>query len=349
MPIIPEKKDRPALLPVRHPEADFFICGVLDAPVKDDVASMEHPMFSLATKPDRRIRVYEHNGNTLQITPSVLGLATIFDKDVLIYCVSQLMAAINRGEEVSRTLHIQAYDLLAATNRRTDGPAYRRLVETMDRLQGTNLKTTIETNGVEQTRGFSIIDEWDIVKKRRDGRMLSMSVTLSRWLFNAVLGKEVLTISEAYFRLRKPIERRIYELARKHCGAKDEFKIRVELLHKKVGATGTLRQFRLAVRELVQQDHLPDYSVRLDGGFVVFRRRPDAAVQIAGNLGLPPLSPRAFEEAKPYAVRCGDDVYQWEQDWRAWWAETGQKTVVNADRAFVGWCRKRAAGRTRRN
>jgi hypothetical protein len=31
------------------------------------------------------------------VTPSVKGRATIHDKDILIFCISQLMAAINAG------------------------------------------------------------------------------------------------------------------------------------------------------------------------------------------------------------------------------------------------------------
>ena len=38
-----------ALLPDRYPTADFFVADIFDAAPKDDVASMEHPMFSLAT------------------------------------------------------------------------------------------------------------------------------------------------------------------------------------------------------------------------------------------------------------------------------------------------------------
>jgi len=34
-----------ALLPQRHPNHDLFICDVLDAIPKDDMASMEHPIF----------------------------------------------------------------------------------------------------------------------------------------------------------------------------------------------------------------------------------------------------------------------------------------------------------------
>ena len=68
----------------------------------DDIASMEHPIFSLSTKPDMRVLRYEYNGNIITINPSDEGLATIHDKDILIYCASQLRAAITRGEALSR-------------------------------------------------------------------------------------------------------------------------------------------------------------------------------------------------------------------------------------------------------
>ena len=64
---------------------------------KDDMATMEHPVFSLSTRPDLRILSYAHNGVEITVTPSVRGLATIHDKDILIYCISQLMAALNAG------------------------------------------------------------------------------------------------------------------------------------------------------------------------------------------------------------------------------------------------------------
>src|SRR5579884_4451855 len=91
-------KGKLALLPHRHPDHELFICDVLDAIPKDDMASMEHPIFSLATKPDTRVQRYEHKNVTVEIAPSVRGLATIYDKDILIYCASQLMAKKNAGE-----------------------------------------------------------------------------------------------------------------------------------------------------------------------------------------------------------------------------------------------------------
>ena len=131
------------LLPVRHPNQDFFVCDVLDAIPKDDMASMEHPIFSLATRPDTRVLRYEQGGTTIEIAPSVRGLATIHDKDILIYCISQLIAKMNGGEAPNRTLHITAYDLLVSTNRETSGDGYRRLKEAFERLRGTSITTNI--------------------------------------------------------------------------------------------------------------------------------------------------------------------------------------------------------------
>ena len=68
-------------MPVKHGQGDLFICDVADAALKDLIPQMEHPFYSLSKKPDTVIRRYEHNGNWLQIIPSVKGLATIYDID----------------------------------------------------------------------------------------------------------------------------------------------------------------------------------------------------------------------------------------------------------------------------
>lgn len=63
-------------------------------------------------------------------------------------------------------------------------------------------------------------------------------------------------------RLRKPLERRMCELARKHCGKKDGWKISLELLQKKCGSGSTLKEFRSLVTTIVDEDtvhhHMPN-------------------------------------------------------------------------------------------
>lgn len=112
---------------------------------------LEYPFYSLSKKPDTNIRYYEHNGHSIEIKPSVKGLATIYDKDILIYCISQIMAKRKRGEPVSQRMRINSRELLMFTNRGTSGRDYAALVEALDRLGGTQVRTNIRTGDEEQS------------------------------------------------------------------------------------------------------------------------------------------------------------------------------------------------------
>lgn len=321
------------VVPTSPAQGDFFLCDFMGASPKHDLASMEHPLFSLSTRPDRRILTYEHNDAVVTITPSVKGRATIFDADILIFCISQLMAGLNAGKAVARRLTLTAHDLLVATNRETSGDGYRRLRDAFERLAGTRITTNIVTGDEETTTGFGLIESWEIVRKTRAGRMMSVSVTLSEWLYRAVLSKSVLTLSRDYFNLRKPLERRLYELARKHCGRQPEWRVSVETLLKKSGSSSPRRVFRAMVRELIKAGSLPDYQmVEEPGDIICFT--PEAAVVDVSGQG-PQLSPEALEQAR--VLMPGADVYALEAQWRAFWLASGKKPLRSADGAFLGW------------
>jgi len=330
-----------SLIPDRHLTGDFFVCDLFGALPKDDLASMEHPIFSLSTRPDRKVLAYEHNGTEITITPSVKGRATIHDKDILIYCISQLMAALNAGRAVSRTLTLKAHDLLIATNRETSGDAYRRLREAFERLAGTRITTNITTGEEQVTSGFGLIESWEIVRKtptsaKTGGRMVSVSVTISEWLYRAVLGRSVLTLSRDYFRLRKPLERRIYELARKHCGRQPGWRVSVDTLLKKSGSGSPRRVFRAMLREIIATDHLPGYRLAEEPGDILHVSPRSVVVE---GVDTPRLNSDTLEAARGLAP--GWDVHALEAEWKAWWASSGRARLRSPDRAFLGWLRKR--------
>jgi plasmid replication initiation protein len=261
----PKPPERAKLLPDRHPVRDFFLAEVLDCAVKDDRYSMEHPFFSLSKKPDHSIRHYEHNGVHVTIKPGADGMATIWDKDILIYAVSQLVEAVDQGRAVTRTVRLTAYDLLVATNRGTGGHDYERLVAALERLKGTVVQTDIRTNGARQRDGFNVIDHWRTVERNpSNSRMVAVEITLSEWFYNAAIGREVLTLNRDYFRLDGGLERRLYQLARKHCGHQAQWRIGLDLLHKKTGSTAPLKKFRQMFKRIVAGDSLPDYRVCFD-------------------------------------------------------------------------------------
>ena len=337
-----ESARRPPLLPDRMHQEDFFVCDIFDAVPKADMASMEHPVFSISTKPDRRVRRYENGSNFIEISPSAKGLATVHDRDILIFCISQLMAALNRGETVSKTLHFKAYDMLTATNRPTGGKSYSRLREALARLQGTQIETNITTGDAEVLDGFSLIDRFRIVRETREGRMQEVEVELSEWVFSAIKAREVLTIHRDYFRLRKPLERRMYELARKHCGQKRSWRIGLTRLQEKCGSTSAAWEFHRMVRKIVSEDethgHMPDYAVSFDGDMVVFTNRNTMKLTPAAPSWIDDirLDSDTYDEAREAAP--GWDPYYIEQEWRNWLVTSGKEPPRKPDLAFIRFC-----------
>ncbi|MBU0778798.1 MAG: replication initiator protein A [Alphaproteobacteria bacterium] len=303
------------------------------------MVEMEHPFYSLSKKPETAVRRYEHNGNWIEITPSVKGLATIYDKDILIYCISQIFAKLNRNEPVAQRVRINTRDLLIFANRGTAGKDYKALVEALDRLAGTRVSTNIRTGDEEQYDTFNLIDAASVRRKHGlDGRLLWCEVKLSDWVFNAIRAQEVLTLHRDYFRLRKPIERRVYELARKHCGSQESWKASVEILLKKSGSKSSLKEFRRSIRHLAEHDHLPDYTVRFEAetDFVTFVNRGTIPTIAEPEAWDGPLNPDAYHEARKAAP--GWDVRHIEHEWRQW---LGEAEIVpkHPARHFVAFCK----------
>lgn len=339
------------LLPDRHPNRDFFILDVSDAAPKDDMASMEHPIFSLSVKPDMRELDYEHDGKRVVIIPSGKGLATIMDKDILLYCISKMVHDLNAGRTISPWVDLTAHEVMVSTNWRTNQESYRRFEDALDRLRGTTVKTNIRTGDHTQIRGFGLIDEYEIIRRDEGGRegpfgrMMRVRVKVSDWTFRAVQGLEVLTINPAYFRLRRPLERRIYELARKHVGDRNgPFVISLAKLRRKVGSNSPGKKFKFFLKQIAEDGHIPDYDIALRDENVVFSaRRPG----FAGKTPVPrphlPSAPSPDLLEKARRVAPGLDIYALYSEWKAF-SEKQSAPPRSIDAAFLGFCKRRLGG-----
>ncbi|KAA0676145.1 RepB family plasmid replication initiator protein [Roseomonas genomospecies 6] len=229
---------------------------------------MEFPFFSLQ-KPRLMDPIeYEDDEVQIRVSPGERGVATIWDKDVLIYVASLINDRIERGLPVSRTVHFPAHDLLKLTHRGTGKQAYELLKDALFRLRSTTITTTIKSGGETKDRGFGWIDSFEIVRRERaDGKMVmqAVEVTLNDWMFKAIVkDRRVLTISPSYFEIDGGLERRVYELARKHCGHQDEWRIGLERLAKKCGARSELRFFKRDVLKIIERGSLPDYTIQME-------------------------------------------------------------------------------------
>jgi plasmid replication initiation protein len=327
------------LKPERHPQADLFICDLSDVILKDDMASMEHPFYSLSKKPDREPKRYDKGSNWIEFRPSIKGLPTIYDKDLIIYAISQVIAKSQEGGKPPKKIEIDPYSFLVFTNRTTGGRDYEALCDSLDRLDGTRFRTNVLFNGTRKDEWMGIIDGASLTRDERTGKLKKLTITLSDMMLDAIERRQVLTLHRDYFRLRKPIERRIYELARKHCGRQEEWRCSVEVLWKKSGSRSTARrEFRRALRQIADHNYLPDYDLAFEAetDTVVFRNKGTMGGVVAApqNTTIPPLDGDTYEAARKAAP--GWDVRVLEREWRDWATETPR----NPDAAFIGFCRK---------
>lgn len=334
---------------LKHPQKDLFVIDALDVIIKDDMPSMEYPFYSLSKKPDREVRRYEYKDRWIEFRPSIKGLPTIYDKDLIIYAISHIVAAIDEGEEPPREVEIDPYAFFIFTQRGTGGRDYDALIDSLDRLDGTRFRTNIAMNGTMIDDWQGLIDKASLQTNESTGKPEKLRITLSDMVLNTIKRRDVLTLNRDYFRLKKPIERRIYELARKHVGTKDEWDVFTKTLHLKSGSRSPLKEFRRAIKHLAKHNHLPDYNIiyedETDKVWFYprdeFRKAYQTYTMNSDYVDeLPPLAYWAMAKAREAAPSM--DIEELESDWRTMWDKTGRKPLDNHNAAFIGYCKQAA-------
>jgi len=125
-------------------QLDLFVAYLTDLPLRDQRDVMERPFFSLSKGRRTKPIEYQVGGVGVKVSaPADIGLATIYDADVLIWAASQINEAREKGLQHSPRLAFQPYDLLKAIKRTTSGADYKRLRNALRRLTATTVETNI--------------------------------------------------------------------------------------------------------------------------------------------------------------------------------------------------------------
>lgn len=335
------------LKPIKHSQGDLFVCDITDVILKDDLASMEHPFYSLSKKPDREPRRYEYNGKWIEFRPSIKGMPTIYDKDLIIYAISQLIAGMKEGRPLSKRVKIDPYAFLVFTQRGVGGRDYDALCDSLDRIDGTRFRTNILFEGTRTDEWMGIIDGAKMETDERTGKIRSLELKLSDMVVETVERMQVLTLHRDYFRLSRPIERRIYEIARKAVGQDESWAFLMTTLHRKSGSKGSLPEFRRQMKPIIEGDYLPDYRIVFDEAAdkVTFINRNASQLVEVEDSAPPPLpqntlrlSADVHDLARRHAP--GWDVHALEGEWREWVHGSGI-VVENANAHFLSFCKAR--------
>lgn len=248
---------------------------VFDSPlvgkVSNDRTNMVYPFFGLTKERVTELPAYDDGTVRIEVRGTELGVATMWDKRLLIYIASLIQGKVNRGElseSGSRRVTFTAHDFFRVNDTSPNEGAYDRLLEGLKRLKSTTVFTNIETGGEGEDSAFSWVSDYKLSYRRsEDGKtktLKGISVELCPWLWRAImLDNRMLTYHADFFRLG-PIEQRLYEIARAHCGSQPGFRINIEKLRRKVGTQQELKHFKaLLVKLAKQKDALPEYRLAL--------------------------------------------------------------------------------------
>jgi len=245
---------------------------VLDSPllteVRGEQSLMAYPFFALTKTAWKRSLIYKTDTVSIEIGPGPRGVATIYDKEVLLYIASLLVAKLDAGEAVAQDFYFTAHDLFRVTGVSGSARSYTRLSDALERLQGTQIKTNIEAGGEGQSGFFSWLSEAQLhytKTKSGDKRLKGVKVRLCDWLYRAILrDRRVLDYSPLYFQLG-PVERRLYEVARSTC--KDgSVQVGLDDLRLQLGYQNSLKHFRHVMKGISDADAVPDYHIVMDDG-----------------------------------------------------------------------------------
>lgn len=242
----------------------------LEGSINGQADLMAYPFFSLSKTPVKRAIKFVEGPVSVEVRPSDQGAATIYDKEVLIYLGSLAIERVERGEAFDGVLTFTAYDFFKLAGLSgASGKNYQRLAGSLDRLQGTQVRTTIETGGVSIDGWFSWISEAQVIfsrDARGQKRARAFRVRITDWLVRAIVADgTVLSYDPSYFAL-SAIERRVYEIARASCAQTrpegGPVVLGLNMLRQRVGVTSPLKKFRQLMAQIVEKDDLPAYRVR---------------------------------------------------------------------------------------
>lgn len=271
----------------------------LDSPLTGDVSNdrntMLHSFFALEAKRTDPIQ-YKAGNVEIIVQGTKSGIATITDKEILVYICSIASQKVARGEHVSQKFRFTAHDFFNVTGKTPGGKTYQYFAAALERLQGTQIKTNIMTGGRRERTWFSWLKSARMetaIWSNGQEAMKAIEVELCDWLWRAVIDdRATLVSSDAYFYL-PPMERKLYEVGYAECADQPVATIPLEELRERMGVTTDLRHFRHNLAKAVARGSLkgfaiefvhrddrgnlvsPRQRVSLDRLIVRFERRPN--------------------------------------------------------------------------
>lgn len=272
---LPAKGIKPVAKKPEEVQLDFFVPSVFDVATKDQRTLMDVAIFRLSKKDKRASEIirYEVSGGYVEVISGPLGMASIWDYDIVLMAISDLTEAANqwkRGyrEKPGRKYRPHAADIAKFCGKGKGGRQADELAASLDRLKATTLKIdrSITSEGgshLRVTEAVGLLDSYRVVSRHESGRIDVVEISLPEWLYCEIVGNDnpsVLTVHPDYFFIDSGLGRFIYRLARLAAG-KTQARWSFAKLHERSGSAASLKEFTRMLRRDIEANDLPEYSL----------------------------------------------------------------------------------------
>src|SRR5262245_3532823 len=137
-------------------QLEIFSAVFSDIAIRDARETMEAPFLSLSKTP--RFEPIRFHSDRCEVTVTggrPYGIANIWDWDLILWLLSQVRQALDRGEKPSRKIRFHRGAFLKDARRATGGAQYRRLENAITRLVNRTVVTTIRA-----TTSHTVMFHW---------------------------------------------------------------------------------------------------------------------------------------------------------------------------------------------
>ena len=248
---------------ISHEQLDIFVANASDVSPKAHRDLMARCWFSLSK--NKRTVPIEHRSQNSWIKVSGSeehGIATIFDNDILIFVIAQLMAAVNDGRKTRREFQFTGYEYFKFIGRKKiGGKAYTDIWKSLERLKNTTIQTDLRIGDSKRNHTFNWLSE---IKQIVEGdKHRGYEVVIPEWLYSSVVDKKmVLTIDNDYFSMKGGLERWLYMFGRKSTGhQQSSWTESTKIIYEKSGSLGSFSEFKRKIKNIIEKDNLVGYRI----------------------------------------------------------------------------------------
>ena len=276
------------------------------------------------------------------------GIATIYDQDVLMFVISQLVDAKSAGMPMSRRVRFTPYQFFRVDEPDTDG---KRLsaVARLAAPAADNDHRNDDPLGIHAARPHpAILVEFGTVEDA--GKLSGVEIVIAEWLFESVEEFNVLTLDKLYFRIAGPVERWLYQHARKATGGETgKWQESFKSLYDKSASQQDFKHYASTLRKLAKLHDLPGFRLTICTGtngkpaLLMERTEKRQPLESANQAQMLLIEQTPLEEAwdNALAILCQKlgtaTVHQWLKPLQPVIFEAGTLTYRAPTKFISGW------------